>query len=432
MAFLVQSFWRDEAFSYILAKRNIFDIIILTAKDFNPPLYYLLLHFWMKLFGWSEISLRSFSLIFFWATVYVCMHFIEDILKIKGKKSWIYLILIILNPLLNYYAFEARMYTLFTFFATLSFYSFFRKKNHLYLLSTILGLYTHYFMIFVLASQAVYIWYISKKYNIPHKSLKKMILTPLYVFAPWLLFVLIQKHFFSSSFWLAKSNIKTLIDLPALLYTGYEPGGVSKIAAGIITLISLFFWGILFAGIKLMKKHKKMHEEAHLLFKFLFIWSIIIPTAIVFISFIKPIFFPRYIIFATPGLLLLLFFVLEFFRRRTQKILILIMFLITIGYGINQVKYRKKDNFRKTMHEIKALAKKDDVVYVESTLDYFTASYYFDENRIYISNTSYDSIPDYVGKVLIPKEKIAASLPFYPKKAYILKSNGSYLIQALY
>ncbi|MDO9028292.1 MAG: glycosyltransferase family 39 protein, partial [Candidatus Roizmanbacteria bacterium] len=150
--FLTQSFWRDEAFSYFMAKKNIFQIIILTAKDFNPPLYYLILHFWMKIFGGSEIALRSLSIIFFWATVYVAFLFLNDIFKIKLKKSFFYLIFFILNPLLLYFAFEARMYSMLAFFASLSYYAFYKKNYRLYLLSTIAGLFTHYFMIIVVLS----------------------------------------------------------------------------------------------------------------------------------------------------------------------------------------------------------------------------------------------------------------------------------------
>ena len=132
LAFLTQSFWRDEAFSYFLAKKNVLEIIILSAKDFNPPLYQLLLHFWLKIFGPSEISIRSLSLLFFWATLYVCFLFLQEIFKFNFKKSLIYLLLFLLNPFLLYYAFEARMYSLFTFLATLSFYSFYRKKYKIY------------------------------------------------------------------------------------------------------------------------------------------------------------------------------------------------------------------------------------------------------------------------------------------------------------
>ena len=85
LSFFVQSLWRDEAFSYLLAKKNIIEIIFLTAKDYNPPLYYLILHFWIKIFGHSEIALRSLSLIFYWATIYIVFLFLTEIFKIKNK-----------------------------------------------------------------------------------------------------------------------------------------------------------------------------------------------------------------------------------------------------------------------------------------------------------------------------------------------------------
>jgi len=152
LLFLTQSFWRDEAFSYFLAKKNILEIIILSAKDFSPPLYHLLLHFWLKIFGGSEISMRSLSVIFFWATLYVCFLFLQEIFKLNFKKSLIYLLLFLVNPFLSYYAFEARAYSLFAFLATLSYYSFYKKNYKLYFLSTVFGLYTHYFMLFVVFS----------------------------------------------------------------------------------------------------------------------------------------------------------------------------------------------------------------------------------------------------------------------------------------
>src|SRR3989344_2939011 len=68
--FMTQSLWRDEAFSYLLAQKSIIDIIRLTAQDFNPPFYYIMLHFWISIFGKSEIALRSLSFVFFALTLY--------------------------------------------------------------------------------------------------------------------------------------------------------------------------------------------------------------------------------------------------------------------------------------------------------------------------------------------------------------------------
>ena len=39
----------DDAFSYFLSRGSLTDIILGTAADTMPPLYYFLLHFWMKI-----------------------------------------------------------------------------------------------------------------------------------------------------------------------------------------------------------------------------------------------------------------------------------------------------------------------------------------------------------------------------------------------
>ena len=117
LKYLVEPFWRDEAFSYLLAKKSIVELVVLTAKDFNPPLYYLLLHFWMKIVGGSEISLRLLSFLFYLGTIYVSDHVMQDIYGIPLKKRVHYLLLIAINPILLYYAFESRMYTMLAFFA---------------------------------------------------------------------------------------------------------------------------------------------------------------------------------------------------------------------------------------------------------------------------------------------------------------------------
>ena len=95
------------------------------------------------------------------------------------------------------------------------------------------------------------------------------------------------------------------------------------------------------------------------------------------------------------------------------------------------MEYRKKTDLRKVLREIQVISNKKDLLYTND-LDFFTAQYYFDKNRIYIYGKSYKEIPVYNGKVLIPKENIASTLPLYPQKAFILNSNGQYTIQAMY
>lgn len=57
-----QSLWLDEAASVSFASGGVLFILQSTFyKEPNPPLYYILLHFWMNIFGSSELAVRSLS-----------------------------------------------------------------------------------------------------------------------------------------------------------------------------------------------------------------------------------------------------------------------------------------------------------------------------------------------------------------------------------
>ena len=57
--------WLDETFSVWLAKHSVADMLAWTVKiDQHPPLYYLLLHFWMKLNGNEPYAIRLLSVLF--------------------------------------------------------------------------------------------------------------------------------------------------------------------------------------------------------------------------------------------------------------------------------------------------------------------------------------------------------------------------------
>jgi len=416
LKFFAQSLWRDEAFSVLLSRRGIGELLVLTARDFNPPLYYLLLKGWIFLFGSSEIAIRSLSFIFFWATLYVFFLILTNVIKLKEGKTIPYLGLFTINPFLLYFAFEARMYMMFTFFATLSYYFFLTKKKLLYSIVLILGLYTHYMMVFVIFSQLI---------SIPKKTTIKQIALALIIFLPWIIFLFVHHPFIKENFWPLPQPLTTVFRIPGILYTGYDRD--FRFYEKDIFWISLTIFGISLIS---LLAHKKGGHEKYL--RIFLVWAFFSPGILFIISIFSPVLVARYVIFSCVGLLLLFTLIFERFSLVPRIIFFLLLLSFALNYNKLQIKYREKSNLRRTLHEIKSLAKKDDVLYVESELDFHVAEYYLDENRVFIYGKSYGEIPSYVGKVLIPKDKIVTQLPHYPKKAFILQEDGSYKIEAIF
>lgn len=113
--------WYDEGHSVLIAIKDFpFGINnFLFTKDFqHTPFYFYFLHFWIKIFGGSEVLLRMSSAIFGIATI--------PLTYIVGKKLYdrnvgiISAILVTVSPLLVYYSIEIRMYSMVTFLAVLS------------------------------------------------------------------------------------------------------------------------------------------------------------------------------------------------------------------------------------------------------------------------------------------------------------------------
>lgn len=157
---LNQSFWLDEAAQVIESTRSFWEQFDLVA-DFHPPLYHILLHFWLYL-GKSEIWVRLLSVGFGLASVFL----IYKIGKlIAGKKiALVSALFLAISPYHLWYSQEARPYMAFLTFSLLSTFLLIQKKWFRYSLALIFSLYTHYFTLFLFASHIIYILIFEKKY----------------------------------------------------------------------------------------------------------------------------------------------------------------------------------------------------------------------------------------------------------------------------
>jgi uncharacterized membrane protein len=130
-----QSLWLDEATSGIVARdMDLSQLFTFVRGDFHPPLYYLLLSAWGRVFGYSEISLRMPSVIFAIGTIYFLYLIVENLriensLKIvncKLKISEVAALFLATSGLHVYYSQEARMYAMSAFLVTAIVYLFLR------------------------------------------------------------------------------------------------------------------------------------------------------------------------------------------------------------------------------------------------------------------------------------------------------------------
>lgn len=121
LLYLHTDLWYDEACSWFTAKQ-LFPMGImgnlLNLDLQHTPLYFFLLHLWIKLFGDSEIAMRSLSLLFGIGTLPLVFTATK---KIADNKTAIFaLALACISPLLVLFSVEVRMYPMVIFLVILS------------------------------------------------------------------------------------------------------------------------------------------------------------------------------------------------------------------------------------------------------------------------------------------------------------------------
>jgi hypothetical protein len=103
-------FWIDEGISTGISSHPFADIPGLLRQDGSPPLFYLLLHVWMRIVGSGEAETHAMSLGF--ALLCIPTAFVLGRELFGTRAAWGSAALAATNPFLTYYAQETRMYAL--------------------------------------------------------------------------------------------------------------------------------------------------------------------------------------------------------------------------------------------------------------------------------------------------------------------------------
>jgi hypothetical protein len=104
-------FWIDEGISVGIAHEHWTSIPGLLHQDGSPPLYYMLLGLWIRVFGDSEIATHALSLVFGIACVPLAYFAARNVFGDR-RTGLVAAVIAALDPFLTYYATETRMYEL--------------------------------------------------------------------------------------------------------------------------------------------------------------------------------------------------------------------------------------------------------------------------------------------------------------------------------
>jgi len=176
-----QSIWYDEGVSIYYSSQNLNDLIVGVSTDNHPPLHSLLLYCWLKLTGQSEFSARFLSLISGVLSVPLLFWLGRELFD-RGVSA-LAAFLLGISPFHIWFSQEARMYTLAALLSLGSVYAFVlllrkgatRSVWASYVITSALGLYTHFYVGFIILFEnvAFLCWWILRRIKRQTSSVKR-------------------------------------------------------------------------------------------------------------------------------------------------------------------------------------------------------------------------------------------------------------------
>lgn len=377
-----KSYWLDEELSIQAARMSVSQIVT-NEDEPHPPLYYLLLHYWIKWWGEGETATRMLSAIF--GVLSIGMLYLVGEALFNTKTGLLCAFIVSLSTFHIMHSQEVRMYSLLALTSLLSMYFYVRLLktptiflSSGYLISTVFLLYTHVHGLFVIAVQliAVYFWR-ERKLSILRLFLLQSIIILFYL--PWA--QMIFQEFLNDSLhtigWLTKPTLFSLLET-FFVFVFYNP-------------VTLCLYG--YFVVRLYQKKDIPTERIYLL-----IW-LVMPIALpLMISYlVTPLYFPRYTISASLALYILVAHAVESFYE--QRRFAVVVSVITVLFLSSSVAYfyfiPENEPWKEAVHTIEANANSQDSVVV---LQEFAVHNY---HRYSVR----DDLQLYLGRKTIPSTK---------------------------
>lgn len=376
--------WYDETFSLGLARHSIKELIMLTAKDVHPPLYYLILKLAMIFFPGSATAAKIISIIPVILIMCISNYFFAK--EFSYKSSILFTLLFLSMYAIFEYSIEIRMYTwcmLFCMLCCICSYYIYKYNNLksylLYVLFAECGAYCQYWTAFGIAINFILISIICLLRD--KKSIRNILITAaigIVLYLPWAKVVISQLSEVSGEYWISKVTALNVIE-----YILYELP-----MAGIIKIISILLIGYLLkktiSGIK--NKDSKSHFN---LICFITPFILIACATIISIA-VRPVFQAKY---ALPLSVFILFYIVitgnELQINKTYSSVITVACLLCIIFNSTNIFLSEKitGRYNKAFTKMMDENLTDNTVFVfdkdiEKQIPYCLA-YTYPNNKIY-------------------------------------------------
>ena len=306
-------FWFEEAYSVEVARLDWSNFLhLLWAREANMSLYYVLLHGWLSLgrgLGQSEFFIRSLSVVAAVATL-PALYWLARLL-FNRRVGLIAVALLSFNAYHVRYAQEARSYALFVLLTTLS-GAFFaaslqepsRRNRMGYIPATILAVYAHFYALLLVAAEWLALR-LRKGARATEVSAGNTSAVPPRMPQAWIwigisvlpLLVIVGKTGAGPIRWIQRPGLRDLLD-----YYEHMAGN------GGLFLLGLYAAACAAAIAPVRKRLHARAENAEWetwRYQFLLLWLLFPMGITVLLSFARPVFLARYLVFCLPAFVVL-------------------------------------------------------------------------------------------------------------------------------
>ncbi|MBN2485110.1 MAG: glycosyltransferase family 39 protein [Bacteroidales bacterium] len=280
----------DEPFSIYWAQAELNELLGLFKDENNPPAFFILLHFWIKIFGTSIWSVRflpslfaSLAVLFIFRTG---TRFFNNFVAITASLLYTF------SNIATYHSHDVRVYSMFIFLSSVSVYYLLRLYNQptdkkalaWWVVVNILLAYSHFYAFLLLFFEFAFI--------LCNRQFRQKLLKPLFVllgaiflaYLPYAKLIILRFMSAKGGTWVEKPDFQA----PYSRFVEFSNQPLTAVFFLLVIGFTLFLF---------VKRKTKISSPEWLIF----LWFIASFLFMFLISFKVPMFIPKYMVYILPG-----------------------------------------------------------------------------------------------------------------------------------